>query len=154
MWDHGQLIHVQLTLAAGALSGFAAGIVMLASFMVLSKALESDVWWLPNRLGAVLLSRTQAGPISTYLGLAAHFVASAGFGAVYAIIVSKLTYELWMTGLAFGLTLWLMNFWGGFLSPAGREMMQKKPAWLSPIVHLVYGAMLALVAQGFVAHSI
>jgi hypothetical protein len=151
MWDHGVLIQVRLPYGDAALAGLAGGAALLLAFMALAKVAKSDIWWVPNRLGSVLLGHTVAGPRGTAVGLAAHFAASAGFGALYALVVNRLTHELWMTGIMYAWTLWLVNFWGGQLSPAGRKMMQKKPAWLSPIAHVAYGGFMALVAEAFVS---
>lgn len=149
MWDHGILHPVSLGYSAGALAGIAGGAGMLLGFAALGAVAGADPLWVPKRVAGLFLGRTETGRGGVALGTAIHIALSAGFGVVYAILVTRLTHELWMTGAAYALTLWVINYWGGHLSPIGRQMMQAKTAWLSPIAHVVYGAFMALVAEGF-----
>lgn len=48
-----------------------------------------------------------------------------------------LTHEFWMTGLAYALTLWVINFWDAQITPGGRETSGEQWAWLSPLAHVV-----------------
>lgn len=154
MWDHGVLHQTGLGYWPGALAGLAGGAAMLVAFALLGTVSETDPLWLPKRLAGVLIGRVETGTSGLLIGLLVHFLLSAGFGIVYAIIVTRLTHELWMTGVAFALTLWVINYWGGHLSAIGREMTKARPAWLSPIAHIVYGGFMALVAEGFASGAL
>lgn len=139
---------------AGAVAGLCGGAAMLLAFAALGTMTDTDPLWVPKRVAGVLLGRVETGNRGVLLGIAVHFVLSGAFGVVYAIVVTQLTHELWMTGAAYALILWVINYWGGHLSPVGRQMTQAKPAWLSPIVHTVYGGFMALVAEGFASGAL
>jgi hypothetical protein len=148
MWDHGVLVPSHLSYPGGIYAGLVGGIALMLSFMALSVATRTDPFWVPKRITAVLRNTMDVdsrGAIA--FGIAVHLLLSAGFGVVYAVIVNKLTHEYWMTALAYALTVWLCTFWGGHVSAIGRKYLEKKPAWLSPIAHIVYGALLAVVAS-------
>jgi len=154
MWDHGILHPAVLTYLEGAVAGLAGGAAMLLAFAALGAVTQTDPLWVPKRVAGVLLGRIETGNRGVALGIAVHVLLSAAFGVVYAIVVTRLTHEFWMTGAAYALILWVINYWGGHLSPIGRQMTQAKPAWLSPIVHVAYGAVMALVAESMAAGSI
>ena len=154
MWDHGILHPATLSYLGGAVAGLAGGAAMLLAFAALGAITATDPLWVPKRLAGLLLGRIETGNGGVALGIVVHMLLSAAFGVVYAIVVTRLTHEFWMTGAAYALTLWVINYWGGHLSPIGRQMTQAKPAWLSPIVHVAYGAFMALVAEGVAAGSI
>jgi hypothetical protein len=106
---------------------------------------------MPKRLASIVLGprAKDGGPAVIALGLAMHALFSAGFGVLFAIVADRLTHEFWMTGLAYALTLWVINFWGAQITPGGREMMEAKWAWLSPLAHMMYGGVMAAIAVVF-----
>jgi hypothetical protein len=118
---------------------------------LLSIAVGQGPWQLPKRLAGVIIGPNAknggAGVIA--FGLLLHFVLSAGFGTLFAIVVDNLTHEFWMTGVAYALTLWVLNFWGAQITPGGRELMETKTSWLSPIAHIAYGGVMAAIALRF-----
>lgn len=117
----------------------------------LSIAVGQGPWQLPKRLAGVVLGPSaKGGGVGVIaFGLAIHFVLSAGFGALFAVVVNNLTHEFWMTGLAYALSLWVVNFWGAQVTPGGRKLMETKTSWLSPIAHVAYGGVMAAVALSF-----
>jgi hypothetical protein len=152
MWDHGVLIEsARIGYVAGAIAGICGGVAMAFVMSLLSIAVGQGPWQLPKRLAGVLLGpRAKDGGVGVVaLGLSIHFVLSAGFGVLFALVVDKLTHEFWMTGLAYALTLWVLNFWGAQITPGGRELMETKTSWLSPIAHIAYGAVMAAIALRF-----
>jgi hypothetical protein len=118
---------------------------------LLSIAVKQGPWLLPKRLAGIFLgpNAKNGGAPVVALGLLIHLILSAGFGALFALVVDKLTHEFWMTGLAYALTLWVFNFWGAQITPGGRQLMETKTSWLSPIAHIVYGGVMAAVALRF-----
>lgn len=157
MWDHGVLIEsARLAYVQGIIAGLCGGVAMAAAMAALSLIVGKSPWLMPQRLAAVFLGPRvkDGGTPYIVLGLLIHFAASAGFGALFALVVNRLTHEFWMTGLAYSLTLWLFNFWGSHLTRGGRELMEKKTSWLSPLAHLVYGGVMAAVALVFAAASL
>lgn len=149
MWDHGVLIEsARIGLLQGVIAGVCGGFAMAIVMAALSVAVGQGPWQLPKRLAGVLLGpKAKDGGVGVVaLGLAIHAVLSAGFGALFSIIVDRLTHEFWMTGVAYALTLWVLNYWGSQITPGGRALTELKTSWLSPIAHVVYGGVLAAIA--------
>lgn len=156
MWDHGVLIEsARISILQGIIAGLCGGVAMALAMMALSRAVGQSPLHMPKRLASVLLgpSAKDGGAGVIALGFAMHIALSAGFGALFAIVADRLTHEFWMTGLAYALTLWLINYWGAQITPGGREMSQAKWAWLSPLAHIVYGGVMAAIAVSFAASS-
>lgn len=154
MWDHGVLIEsARIAYVQGIIAGICGGVAMALIMALLSIAVGQGPWQLPKRLAALVMGARakDGGPGTIALGLAMHLALSAGFGALFCVLVNDLTHEFWMTGLAYSLCLWVFNFWGAQLSPGGRVMMETKTSWLSPIAHLAYGGVMAAVAVTFAA---
>jgi hypothetical protein len=152
MWDHGVLIEsARIGYAQGAIAGICGGVAMALVMSLLSIAVGQGPWQLPKRLAGVVIgpNAKHGGNGVIALGLALHFLLSAGFGALFAVLVDDLTHEFWMTGLAYALTLWVLNFWGAQITPGGRELMETKTSWLSPIAHIAYGGVMAAIALRF-----
>jgi hypothetical protein len=154
MWDHGVLIEsARITLLQGLIAGLCGGVAMAISMALLGVAVHQSPWHMPKRLAGVVLGpRAKDGGAGVIaFGLAMHMVFSAGFGVVFAIVADELTHEFWMTGLAYALTLWVINFWGSQITPGGRAMSEAKWAWLSPLAHMMYGGVMAAIAVTFAA---
>jgi len=156
MWDHGVLIEsARITLLQGLIAGLCGGVAMALAMAVLGLAAAQSPWHMPKRLAGVVLgpgAKDGRGGVIAF-GLVMHAVLSAGFGVLFAIVADRLTHEFWMTALAYALTLWVINFWGAQITPGGRGMTEAKWAWLSPLAHLTYGAVLAAVAVTFAASA-
>ena len=154
VYDHGVLIEsVRLTYAQGAVAGLCGGVAMALAMMALSAGVRQSVWSMPQRLAGIILGPgvKERGAVPIALGLAMHAVFSIGFGVLFALVVNRLTHEFWMTGLAYGLTLWVFNYWFAQLTPGGRSMTELKTSWLSPIAHAVYGGVMAAIAIAYAA---
>lgn len=154
MWDHGVLVEsARITLVQGVVAGLAGGVAMALAMAALSLGVRQGPWVLPIRLASLVLGpRAKDGGVPVILlGLLMHLAASAGFGALFAIVADRLTHEFWLTGSAYALTLWLFNYWGAQLTPGGRAMHEMKTAWLSPLAHIAYGGAMAAVAVTFAA---
>jgi hypothetical protein len=149
MWDHGVLIEsARIDVLQGIIAGLCGGFAMAIAMTALSLAVGQGPWQMPKRLAGVVLGpkAKDGGAGIVAFGLAIHAVLSAGFGALFSVIVDRLTHEFWMTGVAYALTLWVLNYWGSQLTPGGRELTEMKTSWLSPLAHIVYGGVLAAVA--------
>ena len=156
MWDHGVLLETaRITYAQGILAGLCGGAAMAVVMATLSTAADEGPWQLPRRLAAIVFGQQpKDGAGVIVFGYAMHFVLSAAFGALFALVADRLTHEFWMTGLAYALTLWVLNFWGAQITPGGRATMKMKTAWLGPIAHIAYGGAMAAVAVLFAAASL
>ncbi len=156
MWDHGVLIEsARIDFAQGIVAGLCGGFAMAIAMAVLSVAVGQGPWQMPKRLAGVLIGpgAKDGGPGVIALGFAIHLVLSAGFGALFTLLVNRLTHEFWLTGVAYALTLWVLNYWGSQFTPGGRELTELKTSWLSPLAHIVYGGVMAGVAIVFAASA-
>jgi hypothetical protein len=156
MWDHGVLIEsARISVLQGVIAGLCGGVAMALAMMGLSVATQQSPWHMSKRLASVVLGpgAKDGGAPAIAFGLFMHVALSAGFGALFAIVADRLTHEFWMTGLAYALTLWLLNFWGSQITPGGRQMSEAKWAWLSPLAHMVYGGVMAAIAVTFAASA-
>jgi hypothetical protein len=156
MWDHGVLIEsARITLAQGIIAGLCGGLAMVPAMMALGAAVKQSPWHMTKRLASIVLGprAKNGGPPVIAVGLGMHVVLSAGFGLLFAIVADRLTHEFWMTGLAYALTLWVINYWGVQITPSGREISEAAWAWLSPLAHIVYGGVMAAIAVTFAAAS-
>lgn len=157
MWDHGVLIEsARISIVQGIIAGLCGGAAMALAMMALGKAVGSSPLHMPKRLAGVVLgpgAAKEGGAGVIAFGFAIHIALSAGFGALFAIVSDSLTHEFWMTGVAYALTLWVLNFWGSQITPGGREMSEANWAWLSPLAHMVYGGVMAAIAVTFAASA-
>src|SRR5689334_4117366 len=104
MWDHGVLIEsARIAYAQGAIAGLCGGVAMALAMSVLSIAVGQGPWQLPKRLAGVIVGpkAKDGGTGVIVLGLLMHAIFSAGFGALFAVVVDNLTHEFWMTGVAY-----------------------------------------------------
>jgi hypothetical protein len=156
MWDHGVLIEsARISIVQGIIAGLCGGAAMALAMMALSRAVGQSPLHMPKRLAGVVLGpqAKDGGSGVIAFGFGMHVVLSAGFGALFAIVANRLTHEFWMTGLAYALTLWVLNFWGSQITPGGRQMSEAAWAWLSPLAHIVYGGVMAAIAVLFAASA-
>lgn len=154
MWDHGVLIEsARLSYWQGLYAGLCGGVAMMLAMGALSKAVGMSPWQQPKIFAAALLGprAKDGGILAIAVGTVLHYAFSAIFGVLFAIVVDNLTHEFWMTGLAYALSLWVLNYWGALMTPGGRAVMELKTSWLSPIAHLLYGGIMAAVAVAFAA---
>ncbi len=157
MYDHGVLIQsVRLSYEQGAIAGLCGGVAMALAMMALSAGVGQSMWSMPQRLAGIILGPgvKDKGAPPVVLGLIMHAVFSVLFGILFAVLVNRLTHEFWMTGLAYGLTLWVLNYWFAQLTPGGRSMTELKTSWLSPIAHMVYGGVMAAVGIVYAAAAL
>lgn len=154
MWDHGVLIEsARISIVQGIIAGICGGAAMALAMMALSRVVGQSPFHMAKRLAGVVLgpSAKNGGPGVIAFGFGMHAVLSAGFGALFAVVADRLTHEFWMTGMAYALTLWVLNFWGSQITPGGRQMSEAAWAWLSPLAHMVYGGVMAAIAVTFAA---
>lgn len=154
MWDHGVLIEsARISILQGIIAGLCGGIAMALAMMALSRVSGQSPWHMAKRVASVVLGpdAQQGGAGVIAFGLGMHMALSAAFGALFAIVADRLTHEFWMTGMAYALTLWVLNFWGSQITPGGRQMSGAQWAWLSPLAHVVYGGVMSAIAVTFAA---
>jgi hypothetical protein len=157
MWDHGVLVEsARIDFAQGIVAGLCGGLAMAITMAALSMSVGQGPWQLPKRLAGIIVGpQAKHGAAGTIVfGLAIHMALSAGFGALFSIIVDNLTHEFWMTAVAYALTLWVINYWASQITPGGRELTELKTSWLSPVAHIVYGGVMAAIALSFAAASL
>lgn len=130
------------TAVDGLLAGLVGGLLM-SLFLVL-------VGWLNGETPLELLrfiDPTQQGNWLT--GLLAHLAVSAIYGVVFGLLLGvvgrirlSLVRWIWLLGLGYGLTLWVLAM-GLVLTAVGAPLAQI-PAWQMATAHLMYGLILGL----------
>lgn len=89
-----------------------------------------------------------------FTGLALHMVLSMMFGAVLGFIVPLLRVPTIILGAAFGLILWIMNFYVvSFVSAGARAMAANEPVGLAVCTHLVFGLVLGAIVARIGSHA-
>ncbi len=136
----------------GLVAGLIGGIAMAMVVMLVSAVMGMGFWAMPQMISGLVLGSQAAmagGATAILVGLVVHMMLSAVYGLIYAWIVNAVTHEFWLTGIAFGIVLWVVNFYGfGSFWPAA-AMMQKEPLMLAIVSHAIFGLVTAGVAVGF-----
>lgn len=134
-----------------ALAGLVGGLVMAAMAMMLTALLGMGLFAMPKMIGGLIFGAQAAmsgGAMLIAVGLMLHMMLSAMFGLLYGVIVNAVTHEFWITGLAFGMALWIVNFYlVGLVLPGARMMAQSEPVWLAVMTHAVFGLVTAWFAM-------
>lgn len=143
-------------LVKSAVAGVVAGVVM-AMFAMIVAALNGNGFWAPPRAITAVVFGTQHvgggfafGPV--VVGMMAHMMLSAMFGAVYAALLgiaarqAALVTQL-VAGMVWGGVLWAMNTYlvaDVFLN--GSEVFTSSmPAWTWFVAHLMFGGALGVL---------
>jgi hypothetical protein len=83
-----------------------------------------------------------------------HFSVGAAAGAVFHVLVNRLVPDRWplqlVLGAAYGLLMWIVNFYVviAWLQPrlwGQAYVLQLMPVWVAALTHLVYGLTLAVL---------
>ena len=131
---------------AGAVAGVVAGLVFAALSMMYAAVAGPGVW-APPRMIATIVGFEMApvfGAVPVIVGLMLHMMLSAIYGAVFAVVMGSAGRALVLgAGIAFGLTLYVINFhvftqleqFAAFRMMAGN--------WFEIAVHAVFGLLLA-----------
>jgi hypothetical protein len=139
---------------SGALAGLSGGVAMTIVAALLTGALDQDVWLQTKVIASLVLGPsvgTQAGFVAgaVLLGLVIHLGVAALLGALFELImrrIGRLPTDFGvpeLTGLAYGLVIWLAAFFVivPFVAPALLAIYM--PAFI--IEHIVFGAVTGLV---------
>lgn len=82
------------------------------------------------------------------IGLMLHMVLSMMFGVVFALLAPRLRANYVALGAAYGVVLWLVNFYLlSFVSPGARAMATHEPVWLAITTHLMFGLVLGWLVE-------
>ncbi len=140
--------------------GVVGGIVAGAAFLALNMWFATSVG--DPAKGPLLMMSTivkgdeamMAGTASIGVGLAVHAVLSAAFGVVFAALASRFRSAgaIAAAGVAFGAALYLLNF--KVLSPASFTTFEMANQPFELVVHVVFGALLALALLVPAARSV
>lgn len=138
------------------IAGLVAGLALLAFEMVVSVVTGETLWSALRMKGAILLGRGALdpgypwGPV-VLGGAAVHFVLSAMFGWLFGHLImpwlpllARFTNGLIWVGGAYGLLLWLVNFYGLGPLMGWAWFTERSDPITQPIVHTFFGCMLGL----------
>ena len=137
-------------LVRGAVAGLVAGILFAVATMWFVTSIG-----MPARTPLLMISTIVLGDdamangdADSAIGLIVHLVLSAGFGIVFALIARRLptNASLALAGLAYGGLLYLVNF--QILARTAFETFRMANQPFEVVVHLVFGALLALAFLG------
>jgi hypothetical protein len=140
--------------AAGAIAGLAGGLAMALVGAVIALAVGADIWHTPKAIGSFLFGPAAvatpgfvAGPVLA--GSILHVALSALFGAVFALLISRvlrLTTEYGapvVGGLVFGALIWMIAYF--VVAPLFNPLLLEVYAPSFIIQNLVYGTVTGLV---------
>lgn len=138
---------------AGILAGIIAGAVFLLLEMIMVPLFLGMPVWAPVRMiAAIVLGPGVLPPPATFdagIGLTAmivHFLLSIIFALILAAIIRRLpTGTAVLTGLIFGLALYLINF---HVLTAAFPWFADARNWVSIFAHLVFGGVAAWIYKG------
>jgi len=138
-------------------AGLAAGIIMALVAMMATAAMGKGLFAAPAMIAGIILGpdamMTPTMPV-ILTGLALHMVLSMMFGAVFGFIVPLLRVPTILLGAAFGLILWIMNFYVlSFVSSGARAMAANEPVALAVGTHLVFGLVLGAIVVRIGSHA-
>lgn len=146
-----------VTYPHGAVAGLIGGIAMAMVTMMVTAMMGMGAFAMPQMIGGLLLGPGAAmsgGAGVVMIGLMLHMMFSIVFGLIYAAIVNSATHEFWVTGIVFGIVLWLFNFYVVGLFLPGARAMQSEPLWLAVMNHMVFGLVTAWVAKALASRSV
>ncbi|WP_425450131.1 hypothetical protein [Virgifigura deserti] len=132
-----------------------AGLIAGAIFMMLEMILVAvtgmgSPWGPPRMIAAMVMGRDVLPPPATFdlgvlmIAMVIHFVLSIVYGFILAWILWRWGLGLGLAllaGAAFGLTLYLVNFYG--FASALFPWFAEARNWVSILSHIVFGAVLA-----------
>ncbi|TCG04705.1 hypothetical protein BZM27_38915 [Paraburkholderia steynii] len=136
---------------AAAISGCIAGVVFLLLELFAMSILRQSPWGAPRMIVAIALSRDVLSLSATFgfgiilAGLIVHFVLSVIFVLVLAVIAALFSLDsstgtASLAGAAFGVALYLVNFYGmSHLFP----WLADARSWASFVSHIVFGLVAA-----------
>jgi uncharacterized membrane protein YagU involved in acid resistance len=139
---------------AGAVSGLIGGVAMAVVGALIATAMSTDIWLTPERIAALVFGPVAAATpgfdaAPVIVGSLLHLALSALFGAVYALLISKVlrvTTEYGapvVGGLVYGLLIWLVAYF--IVLPVLNPLLLDVYAPSFIIQNLVYGTVLGLV---------
>lgn len=138
-------------------SGLIAGIVFLILEMIMTPVfLGGSLWEFPRMIAAMVLGQGVLPPATFGFGilivaLVIHFILSWIYAAAFDWVFGGMrTGPLVGVGAAFGLALYLVNFYG---FTAVWPWFAEARNWVTLFAHLVYGAVLAWSYKKF-SHSV
>lgn len=136
-------------------AGAVAGLVFVVMEMVLVGTVGGGSPWAPPRMmGAIALGTSALPPPATFdaaifaVGMLVHFGLSIILAAIFAALVGSREFSitiLAILGAAFGLAVYVVNFYGFTAVFPWFEMARN---WITILAHLVFGAVLGWWLSG------
>ncbi len=150
--------HPRIAVLPAAGAWLAAGIVIALVAMMATYAMGMGLFAAPAMIAGIVLGPQAAmspQPLVIMSGLILHMALSMVFGVAFALLVARVSAPIVALGLAFGVALWLVNFYVlSFVSAGARAMAAHEPVWLAVLTHVIFGFVLsAIVARATAAHA-
>lgn len=149
MTDHHDTRRV-FDLSAAFKAGLIAGLVFMIMEMVLVATVGGgSLWGPPRMIGAIALGKDVLPPPATFdagvfvVAMIVHFVLAVVLALLFVAIASRLRLSraaFILAGAAFGLLVYLINFYG---LTAVFPWFEGARSWITLLSHIVFGAVLA-----------
>jgi hypothetical protein len=138
---------------AAAVSGFAAGAVVMVLELVWSSLFMDTSPWVTSRMVAAIVLGPDTMQSSTFsvgvvaVALATHYVLGIVLGLILAAIVAPFHFDssigmILLTGAVFGLAVYLFNFYGMARFFTWFNDMR---GWATMVAHLIFGMSAAII---------
>lgn len=140
--------HVGVDWKAAAGAGLIAGAIFLVlEMMMVPMFMGGSPWGPPRMIGAMAMGQEVLPPPATFnlavvmVAMVIHFVLSVAFAAALALIIARLGSGMALiVGAAFGLVLYLVNF---YVMTAVFPWFAEARNWVSIFAHIVFGLVAA-----------
>jgi uncharacterized membrane protein YagU involved in acid resistance len=141
----------------GAGAGLVAGIVMALVAMMATAIMGKGPFAPPAMIAAIVLGPAAMMTPSVgviVIGLVLHMILSMMFGVVFVLIASRIATSTILLGAAYGIVLWIVNFYGlSFVSSGARAMVANEPIMLAVLTHLVFGIVLGAIVGRYAVRT-
>lgn len=138
----------KLHLKAAVVAGLVAGAVFMMMEMALVGLIEGSPWGPPRMIAAIGLGQDVLPPPPTFdltvliTAMMIHFVLSIGLGLIWGLLFGRFAGILAIVlGAAFGLVIYVVNFYGMTTFFPWFAMARN---WIGILSHVVFGLVLAL----------
>lgn len=138
------MINWQRALLAGVIAGI---VFVMMEMLLITLAMGESPWGPPRMMAAIVMGENVLPPPATFdmgivmTGMILHLVLSAAYGVLLAYLLRKASLTAGLAiGAAFGLGLYLVNFYGFTLLFEWFSMARN---WVTVLSHIAFGVVAA-----------
>lgn len=151
---------LQLNWQAAIGAGIIAGVVFLVVEMGLVALTGGEIWGPPRMMAAIVMGEGVLPPPATFsfgiviVAMMVHFVLAIVYGLILGLILETRPMSIGiaaLVGLAFGLAIYLINFYG--FASAVFPWFAMARNWMSILAHLAFGGVLGWSYMAIAGHA-